>query len=296
MFTTISTIGVYIVVAARVKVITGPFQHYFARRVKDIKQYKEELFTELEPKGLEILEEEAPKNTGNFSKNFESKKDETRLWWFNLTETEDGILLDLILDNSAGGGDRTASSPGRYVPAIKKRLVNTELSARQQAYRQAKKEGLSGARAALTVPVKRVPWILEGGQYVPGLPMGEKKERAAVKKTGRRGLGIVFLPSGGQPPERGRSEKHIKRHEFGHAISYRSGRTEWQSSYSKPSMKKRREEERFAEAFAERAGQQKKDIGVHPGATRTPFYRRSYERIRDWAYEWLAERVGSGTR
>ena len=102
MFTTISTIGVYTVVGARVRVVTGPFMHYFSRRVEDIRARKDELFTELEPKGLEILEEEAPKKTGNFSRNFQSDRDENRLWWFNTTVTKDGILLDLILDNSAG--------------------------------------------------------------------------------------------------------------------------------------------------------------------------------------------------
>lgn len=109
----------------RLKVVMGPFHHWFRTTTDKYRKRKDEIFTKAGPRGIELLAAEAPKRTGKFAGNFQFDRTGDRMWWFNPTRTEDGILLDLLIDRPPGGPDRTRASPGRYVPAIGKRLVST---------------------------------------------------------------------------------------------------------------------------------------------------------------------------
>ncbi len=80
-------------------------------------------------RGLTILREEMPEGkTGDLRAKatyavFQSSQHKFEIGWWSSAKTSDGKFKDKIVNQGKGQPDHTASSPGRYVPAIGKRLV-----------------------------------------------------------------------------------------------------------------------------------------------------------------------------
>jgi hypothetical protein len=154
-------------------------------------------------------------------------------------------------------------SPGRYVPAIGKRLINTSLSTRRQVFQQALREGFSkkAAKAALKTPMTREK---EPAPYEPGITEGAYygRRRTSSKVPGEitlgangpgRIIGGAYIKTGLTT----RRRKHVERHELFHAVQWAGGRSFLETDT--------RALEREAELGALLAADQRKKIGTHPG-------------------------------
>ncbi len=115
----------------RIDVQMGPIRGWIDDLINDIRgPVKRAFLEEMGKTGLEILREEMPEGkTGKLRAGakyeiFLESEDRSSVGWWSDARTSDGKRLDIIVDQGPGQPDRTKASPGRYVPAIGKRLIN----------------------------------------------------------------------------------------------------------------------------------------------------------------------------
>ena len=167
-------------------------------------------------------------------------------------------------------------SPGRYVPAIGKRLVNTELSPRRQVYQAVLARGYSKkeARVALTTPIKELPGksIVAFKSRTPGYP---DIEAYGIYEQRTKSIEIA---AGGP------HKAATIRHELAHAVQHKAGELE-------PSYARYHFPEPRAEYLAKIAAGQRKNIGTHPGVPRHHFSQHIVNLLKAYTVDWMLDEV-----
>lgn len=193
-------------------------------------------------RGLEILQEEVPK--GKTGKLHDS-------CWSEIQGKTVRIGTAVPYDEFVDGEGKTDASPGRFVPAIEKRLVTRKLTPKQAIMKRAARRGIPGKLPKGTKikfhDAGIIPYPKEKG-YVTlayGYFDGKKREIHIAAKQPRRVVERTLT------------------HELWHAVQYAS---------------RLHMSEREADSVA--ASLEPK-IGEHPGSKKTPYSKRTHERLRE---------------
>ena len=120
---------------------------------------RQEALRRIGERGLTILRQEMPEGkTGDLRAKaqfaiFQDSAHKFTVGWWSSARTSDGKFKDKIVDQGKGQPDRTKASPGRYVPAIGRRLLNRPNPKWQERHGKGLYHGTRGTKA-LTEGIK----------------------------------------------------------------------------------------------------------------------------------------------
>jgi len=200
-------------------------------------------------RGLEILREEVPK--GKTKQLHDS-------CWAEISGKTVKIGTAVSYDEFVDGEGKTDMSHGRYVPAIEKKLVKTILSPKEAIEKKAKRMG---------IPIK-LRKDMKIKFYPEAMALKDPKGPAAgIYRHVIRQYRAQKVP----PPsihiaammKRKRQMEKVLAHELWHAVQDAADR-----GFNE------------AEAMAVEKSMDR-DIGMHPGSKKTPYSKRTYERLRE---------------